>query len=148
MRTGSQIKSRILVWMQIVCILVLLVKIPFLHCNIWALLVSLLGPLLGIWAVVTMRLDNISISPDVKQNARLVTNGPYKVIRHPMYSAIIIAFSPFVIDQHSILLISVLIVLLITLLIKLNYEERLLQNHFEEYSSYSKHSWRLIPFIY
>ena len=141
-------KSEILVGMQMVCIFILLVRIPFFHSDLWALLVSFAGFLLGLWAIVTMKLDNISVRPDVKQNARLVTGGPYKVIRHPMYSAVLLAFSPFVIDQPSTLLLIVLITLLITLLIKMNYEEKLLRNYFEEYSIYSKHSWKLIPFIY
>ena len=141
-------KSGILVSIQMVCILIMLVRIPFQHSDLWTFLVSFLSLLLVVWAVVTMKLDNISVRPDVRQNARLVTSGPYKVIRHPMYSATLLTFLPFVIDQPSMLLLIVFIALLITLLFKINYEEKLLRNHFKEYNCYSKHSWRLIPFIY
>lgn len=148
MNTGMKWKSVILVGMQMICILILLVKIPFQHSDLWAFLVSFFGLLLVLWAVVTMKSDTISVRPDVRQNARLVTSGPYKVIRHPMYTGTLLTSSPFVIDQPSILLLILLIALLITLLYKLNYEEKLLRNHFEEYSNYSKHTWKLIPFIY
>lgn len=148
MKMDAKYKSGILVGMQMVCIFYLLVKIPFMYCDLWSFLVSFLGLLLGLWAIVSMQLGNINIRPDVKLNARLVTKGSYKVIRHPMYSAVLLTFTPFVIDQPSLFLIIILVALWITLLVKLNYEEKLLRNYFEEYASYSKHSWRLIPFIY
>lgn len=144
----AKYKSGILVGVQMVCIFFLLVKIPFSHIDLWALLISFLGLLLGFWAIVAMQLDNISVRPDVKQNARLVIHGPYKVIRHPMYSAVLLTFTPLVIDHFSIFLVIVLFILLVTLLIKMKYEEKLLRNHFEAYASYSKHSWKIIPFIY
>jgi len=148
MTIGPKCKSGILVGMQMVCILFLLVKIPALQSDLWALIVSFIGLALGFWAVLTMQLDNLSVTPDVKKDARLVIAGPYKVIRHPMYSAVLLTFLPFVLDRPSLFLCIVFMALLTTLVIKLNYEETLLKTHFKDYEEYSKHSWRLIPFIY
>ncbi|MDP4290393.1 MAG: isoprenylcysteine carboxylmethyltransferase family protein [Bacteroidota bacterium] len=148
MKRNANYKSDILVGMQMVCIFLLVVRIPAIKSDLWVFFVSLLGFILGFWAVVTMKLDNLSIAPDVRQNAKLVTAGPYKLIRHPMYSAVLLIFLPFVIDSPSAYFIVVFMALLITLLIKLNYEEQLLRNHFEDYATYSKNSWKLIPFIY
>ena len=148
MKFGAKCKSGILVGMQMVCILFLLVKIPALQADLWALIVSFIGLALGFWAVVTMKLDNLSVTPDVKQDARLVVAGPYKVIRHPMYSAVLLTFLPFVLDRPSLFLSIIFLLLLATLVIKLNYEETLLKNHFKDYEEYAKHSWRLIAFIY
>jgi protein-S-isoprenylcysteine O-methyltransferase Ste14 len=148
MKISAKYKSAILVGMQMVCIFFLLVKIPLLHCDSWTIYVSFIGLILGFWAIISMKLDNISVTPDVKVDARLVTAGPYKVIRHPMYSAVLITFLPFVIDRPSVFLVIVYLVLVTTLVFKLNYEEMLLQSHFTDYGAYQKHSWRLIPFIY
>lgn len=148
MRIGSKNKSGILVGLQMVWIFFLLVRIPFLHSDLWAYLVSIAGMLLGAWAVFSMKLDNVRIIPDVKQDARLVMAGPYKVIRHPMYSSVLLMFLPFVLDKPSLYMNTIFLMLLATLLIKLNYEETMLKTHFKEYEEYSKHSWRLIPFIY
>ena len=148
MKMSAKSKSAILVGMQTVCILTLLVKITALHSDLWAIIVSFIGILLGFWAILIMKLDNVNVTPDVKANARLVMSGPYKVIRHPMYSAVLLTFFPFVLDRPSTFLVIVFMTLLTTLVIKLNYEEQLLCNHFKEYAVYSKHTWRLIPFIY
>lgn len=148
MKTSVKLKSVILVSLQVVCMLFLLVKIPFLQLDLWAIVVAFLGFLLSLWAITTMKLDNFNGLPDVKENAHLVTSGPYKVIRHPIYCSILLLFTPLVIDKPSAFLIIISVVQLITLVVKLNYEEKLLRNHFEEYSSYSKHTWKLIPFIY
>jgi protein-S-isoprenylcysteine O-methyltransferase Ste14 len=144
----SRHKSGILVSMQMVCIFFLLVKIPFINSDLWAYIVSFAGMLLGSWAVLSMKLDNVRIIPDVKQGARLVMAGPYKVIRHPMYSSVLLMFLPFVLDRPSLYMNIVFLTLLTTLVIKLNYEESLLKKHFKDYEEYAKHSWRLIPFVY
>lgn len=145
---SAKYKAAILVGMQVIWILVLMGKIYTLHCDLWAFVVSFFGIVLGVWAVVTMKLDNLNIIPDVRQDARLVRKGPYKIIRHPMYCAILLALLPFVIDRPSSFMVIIFTLLLATLLIKLNYEEHLLRNHFRDYDVYSKHTWRLIPFIY
>jgi len=145
---GTKYKSFILVWLQMLFIVLLLLQIPANHCDQWAFIVSAIGLFLGFWAIVTMRLDNLSVTPEVRRDARLVTSGPYKVIRHPMYSAVLLTFLPFVLDRPSFYLTIIFLALVTTLFVKLNYEETLLKAHFKEYEEYSKHSRRLIPFIY
>jgi protein-S-isoprenylcysteine O-methyltransferase Ste14 len=145
---NSRYKSFILVWLQFLFIVLLLMQIPTLHCDLWAFIVSAFGLFLGFWAVVSMRLDNLSVTPDVRRDARLVTSGPYKVIRHPMYSAVLLMFLPFILDRPRFDLTIIYLLLVTTLFVKLNYEEGLLKNHFTDYEAYSTNTWRLIPFIY
>ncbi len=104
--------------------------------------------LLGGWAVNTMKLGQFNIVPDPKQNVTLITSGPYRYIRHPMYLSILIFFLAPVLFQpsHSVLLTYGL--LAFTLVIKLHYEERLLRQALNAYSHYQTHSKKLIPFIY
>jgi protein-S-isoprenylcysteine O-methyltransferase Ste14 len=144
----SKIKSNILVGLQMICILLLLVLIPLWEIGHIALIMVLGGFILGCWAVVAMKIDNLSVRPEIKQNAHLVKNGPYRVIRHPMYTAVLITMAALVADQPSVYSIIIWLVLLITLLYKLNYEEKLLKQHFEGYAAYMLESWRIIPYIY
>jgi len=112
------------------------------------LTIEAFGILLGFWAIIAMKLDNLRIYPDLKENAKLVVSGPYKIIRHPMYSAIILTITPLIIEYFSWLRLIVGFIILIDLLFKLNYEERLLHNSFTAYKTYRKTTYRLIPFIF
>ena len=107
-----------------------------------------LGILLGIWAINVMTRKNLSLLPFVKPHASLIVAGPYKYIRHPMYSAIILAFLPVLINHFNIVRCIIFILLLFTLLIKLRFEESLLEKKFEGYNSYKANTSRIIPFIF
>jgi protein-S-isoprenylcysteine O-methyltransferase Ste14 len=53
----------------------------------WA--VAAAGALLGLWALVCNPPGNFNIRPDPRPGGQLVRQGPYRWIRHPMYSAVI-----------------------------------------------------------
>jgi protein-S-isoprenylcysteine O-methyltransferase Ste14 len=91
---------------------------------------------------------NINIPPDLKENIKLTQKGPYKVIRHPMYTAIILTLFPLVIENFSIFRLIIFIILIADLVYKLHWEEKMLLKRFPEYSTYQKKSSRIIPFIY
>lgn len=53
----------------------------------WAMAAS--GVLLGLWALSCNRPGNFNIHPSPRAGGRLVRQGPYRWIRHPMYTAMI-----------------------------------------------------------
>jgi protein-S-isoprenylcysteine O-methyltransferase Ste14 len=95
-----------------------------------------------------MGIGNINISPLVKQGAVLVTRGPYRLIRHPMYLAVLLVIWPLIIDHFSLLRITAGFVLTTDLIIKMLFEEGLLKKQFAEYKAYMKTTKRLIPVIF
>lgn len=112
-------------------------------------LLQLLGLAFGIWAIVIMKRSNkFNIPPDVREGSKLVKTGIYKHIRHPMYTAVLLYFLPALIHHFSWWRLGYFSVLILTLLVKINYEERLLKNAFSEYKEYQRSSWHLIPFVY
>jgi protein-S-isoprenylcysteine O-methyltransferase Ste14 len=122
-----------------------------LYCGLWGSwwqnLILLAGIALGVWAVATMRY-NVSILPDVRRNQQLYTGGPYAYIRHPMYSALLLAGLALVLHDLSSIPVVLWLLLLIILLTKLHYEERLLKSHFANYKQYAKRTKKLVPFLY
>jgi protein-S-isoprenylcysteine O-methyltransferase Ste14 len=112
------------------------------------LLLQIAGMAIGIWALTVMGIGNMNISPLVKEGAVLVTRGPYRVIRHPMYLAVLLVIWPLIIDDFSVTRITAGFVLTLDLIIKILFEENLLKKQFAEYEAYMKTTKRLIPVIF
>ncbi len=145
---NDTVKAYTLVSVQVIAIgLILMSGGPFAR-SLPLLVVEIAGIALGVWAVAVMRWHNLSISPLVKRDARLVTTGPYAMIRHPMYAAVLLTLWPLIIDRYSPFRLTAGLVLTVDLLVKMGYEERLLKRHFPEYASYMKTTKRLLPFIF
>ncbi|HLE05569.1 MAG TPA: isoprenylcysteine carboxylmethyltransferase family protein [Anaerolineales bacterium] len=121
---------------------------PLFAANPALLMLEGAAGLLGLWAIGTMGVGNFNVTPDVKHQARLVTGGPYRHIRHPMYTALLMGSLSLVLDAFSLLRLAMWLVLLVDLLVKLNYEERLLRRDLEGYSTHMQRTRRLIPFLY
>jgi protein-S-isoprenylcysteine O-methyltransferase Ste14 len=146
MRT-DKVKAYALVSIQVIAIaLILATGRPWAGC-IPLLTLQVAGVMLGIWAVAMMGMKNTNIAPLVKQDARLVTNGPYAFIRHPMYSSVLLTIWPLILDQYSLLRLTAVLILTVDLIIKMLYEESLLRKHFAGYESYMSKTKKLIPFV-
>ena len=55
----------------------------------WWLVLCVAGALLGVVVLFYNRPGNFSIYPEVREGAALITKGPYRWMRHPMYTALI-----------------------------------------------------------
>jgi protein-S-isoprenylcysteine O-methyltransferase Ste14 len=146
--TADRIKARILVFIQLGCIILILASGSPVAYQPLLLLLQIAGMAIGIWAVAAMGVGNMNISPLVKEGAVLVTRGPYRLIRHPMYLAVLLVIWPLIIDRFSLLRVTAGFVLTTNLIIKMLYEERLLKKQFAEYEAYMKATKRLIPAIF
>jgi len=101
-----------------------------------------------VWAIVTMKPHRVSPLPAVRPNSKLVTAGPYRWIRHPMYTGVLLTMGALVLDQWTIGRGGVWMILLVDLVIKLHYEEGLLRERFPEYATYQQQSRKIFPFVY
>ena len=82
--------SRLLVGMQFTAIGLGL--FPWLGSEaqlIWAV-PGVLGVLVGIYTLAHNRLGNFGVFPELVNGARLITSGPYRWVRHPMYLSLLL----------------------------------------------------------
>jgi protein-S-isoprenylcysteine O-methyltransferase Ste14 len=121
------------------------------HTNtvgITGLVFCIAGAVICCWARYTLG-KNWALSVQEKSNHELITNGLYKIIRHPIYTGLIILFvgnAVIVGDYRAIL--SVLIVV-ISFVFKLKKEEKLMKGLFgEQYQKYKQKTNALIPYLY
>lgn len=136
------------VFIQFLCLVLVAITGPLVAYNKLYLVIEIIGLLVGMWAVWTMKIGKFRITPDIPQNGRLVTSGPYGYIRHPMYTSLLMITLALVLDRFSLLRLFLWLVLSFDLLMKLNYEEKLLSEHFKDYASYKQRTKRLIPFVF
>jgi protein-S-isoprenylcysteine O-methyltransferase Ste14 len=106
-----------------------------------------LGLLLAIWARVHLG-RNWGAPMTVKEEPELITTGPYRVVRHPIYSGILVAMlgSALVIGTPW-LIAFVFFVVYFAYCAKT--EERLMTQQFpNEYPRYKRQTKMLIPFVW
>ncbi|MEK7605107.1 MAG: isoprenylcysteine carboxylmethyltransferase family protein [Patescibacteria group bacterium] len=142
-------KSLFLVLLQALLLIYLFLSGPVLPLSSLAGICELLGILLGLWAIWSMRITTIQITADVAPDSNLVTDGPYEFIRHPMYTAVLLVAIGLLFNNSSFPRIFASLLLICDLFIKANYEETLLVKYFKKgYEDYQRKTKRFIPFIY
>jgi protein-S-isoprenylcysteine O-methyltransferase Ste14 len=102
------------------------------------------GLLLGLTAISYLRRgehEPLSIAP-------LVTRGPYRFIRHPMYAGLDLVALGWALSFGGWLTFLFAVLLIVLLDRKAAREERILRARFAAYPSYCARTCRLVPFIY
>lgn len=112
------------------------------------LLMLLAGFAITVWARLTLG-RNWSGSVTIKDSHELVQSGPYRWVRHPIYSGLVLAFfgSALGLDEWRGALAAVLV--FVAFRIKLGIEERWMTGHFgPNYEAYRKRTKMLIPLLW
>ena len=111
------------------------------------LVLCLAGAVLGAYTLWYNRLGNFNIYPQVKNSARLIVSGPYRFIRHPMYTSLLLAMLGLVLYNGAWVNTVALAVLAVVLTVKAIHEERFLCERFTGYSEYMNSTRRFVPFL-
>jgi protein-S-isoprenylcysteine O-methyltransferase Ste14 len=115
--------------------------------NIWVLAGSDICLACGIiWALYSLSYlgRRFSIVPEARG---LVTSGPYRLARHPIYLGEMIAgfglVLPTLLSLHAV----VFAIFIGAQILRTHFEERMLRNTYPQYEAYARHTRRLIPFV-
>ena len=112
------------------------------------LLLTIIGFSLMNWSAYVLG-KQFSVNVTIQKDHKLITNGPYKYIRHPRYLGIFIFLTGIPLTFLSIMPIIIDILLLFVLIWRIKDEEELMSQEFkDEWSKYSKITYSLFPFIY
>ena len=103
--------------------------------------------LLMVWARITfgMRSFHAAANPTA---GGLVTTGPYRFVRHPIYAAILL-FLGAAIAAHPLWRNAGLgLIIVAALLVRMLSEERLVVERYPEYAEYARRTKRLLPGVF
>ena len=91
---------------------------------------------------------NLTAVPHPKADSTLVQSGAYAIVRHPIYSGIILGAFGLGLLKASTLVILYALILFLFFDIKSRREEQWLAAKFSDYSQYQQRVRKLIPFVY
>lgn len=111
--------------------------------------IGIFSLLLFIWVLITLG-RNSSFKIQIQKKQPLITKGPYRFVRHPMYTSLLILhISVFLLASNWFIGVSWLVVFILFLVFRIPKEEKVLLEEFGElYQDYMKTNGRLFPKIY
>jgi protein-S-isoprenylcysteine O-methyltransferase Ste14 len=101
---------------------------------------------LMVWARATFGLR--SFHPEATPTAGgVVTTGPYRYVRHPIYAAILLFLLTGAISHPSVTSALFAMTAIIGTAMRITMEERLLLARYPEYAAYAATTARVVPFV-
>ncbi|MEY2479266.1 MAG: hypothetical protein QOI04_193 [Verrucomicrobiota bacterium] len=107
------------------------------------------GLLLRWWAIITLgRFFTVDVT--IEKDHELVERGPFRIVRHPSYTGVLLAFVGFALSLGNWgALLVVILPISVAFIHRMNVEEDALSRALgPQYTDYMRRTKRLVPFIY
>lgn len=125
------------------------IYIPTTEIAIFGVILSYAAVTFAIWARLSLGKNWSGAVITLKADHQLITAGPYKFVRHPIYTGYFLATLGSALTIGSIASLLATVMIFIGFLIRMNKEEMLMLKQFPvDYAEYIKRSKKIIPFIW
>lgn len=102
---------------------------------------------LMIWARMTMGFRSFYPTADPTDGG-LVTSGPYRFIRHPIYTSICLFCAAAVLAHASLSSVVLGVLVMVGAFMRMTAEERLLVQRYPGYRLYASATKRMVPYVF
>ena len=108
--------------------------------------VQVAAVLLMIWARIVFGRRSFHAAANPTAGG-IVTTGPYRVIRHPIYAAVLYFIWAAALDHRTLVAITAAVALTIGAVVRMLSEEHLLVAQYPEYAAYKARTARVVPYL-
>lgn len=142
-----KILSRVAGLLNLLALLWLLFSGQLLSRSPYAIVVQVLAVALSFWARRAFPAGQFSVHPEPKE-PRLIETGPYRWLRHPMYTSVQAIVWSGVLQHRTPLNFAIAGVTLIAVIVRIVDEEKALVANIPGYADYARRTKRIVPFVF
>ena len=113
----------------------------------WVVALQVAAGALMIWARVTFKGRSFHLSAEPTEGG-LVTTGPYRFIRHPIYTAVCLFVWASFAGTPSVLTAALALTVTAGSIVRILCEEHYLFREYPGYAAYARRTRRMIPFVF
>jgi protein-S-isoprenylcysteine O-methyltransferase len=116
---------------------------------ITAVVLFVAGLILRWWAIIILgRFFTVDVT--IEKDHELVERGPFRIVRHPSYAGVLLAFVGLALSLRNwAALVVILVPISAAFIHRMNVEENALSRALgPRYAEYMKRTKRLVPFVY
>lgn len=115
--------------------------------NLIGLIITAIGLGIAVWARIYLG-SNWGVPMSIKENPELITSGPYKYVRHPIYTGILLAFIGSALVQGLFWFVIFIVFAIYFIFAAGREEQQLMQQFPTQYPDYKKRTKSMIPLIW
>jgi len=145
-RNAKLVSAPVVIVLVLAIVALLFIHSLFGHGPV-SLGLQIAAALLMIWARITFGVRSFHYAANPTEGG-LVTTGPYRYLRHPIYAAILLFVWAGIAANLSPLSATLGIVATAMLFLRMIFEEALVRQRYPEYEEYAQRTKRVIPFLF